>query len=307
MSLADRIYSAQCYGNVEPIEHMVPYPNLPALVEGETIKFSKRQLFPETGLTNGMFYTKVQQAAHWLKSLEIKPFDRIYFENFPTRDFRILVYATWYLGASVVLCEGNDSNRLIPDNIKMSLNANELEFETLLIAFPEKYNPTFRASLMDEACLVALPGCQIRLSHYQCLVNANGVSRGLNIHDHMTYYTRLLPGTLTWLICEALIPFFTGSVFSPDSPTLTIGYADKDEDSTYILTSQWKNTFKSNDCFVLPEAGGILLAGEKPIHLMNVLYKDHVLTINGHGVMMGYTDDVLNDKVFKENKLIISL
>ena len=31
--LKERIYQAQCLGNVQPIEHMVPYPNLRALVD----------------------------------------------------------------------------------------------------------------------------------------------------------------------------------------------------------------------------------------------------------------------------------
>ena len=36
--LKKRIYQAQCIGNVEPIEHMVPYPNLRSLVDGQNIK-----------------------------------------------------------------------------------------------------------------------------------------------------------------------------------------------------------------------------------------------------------------------------
>ena len=39
--LEKRIYQAQCIGNVEPIEHMVPYPNLRSLVDGQNIKYGE--------------------------------------------------------------------------------------------------------------------------------------------------------------------------------------------------------------------------------------------------------------------------
>ena len=39
--LKKQIYKAQCIGNVEPIEYMVPYPNLRALIEGQNIKYGK--------------------------------------------------------------------------------------------------------------------------------------------------------------------------------------------------------------------------------------------------------------------------
>ena len=39
-----KIYSAQCIGNVEPIEYMTPYPSMRSLIEGQTIKFSDQKL-----------------------------------------------------------------------------------------------------------------------------------------------------------------------------------------------------------------------------------------------------------------------
>ena len=35
------IYNAQCIGNVEPIEFMIPYPSMRSLIEGQNIKYSK--------------------------------------------------------------------------------------------------------------------------------------------------------------------------------------------------------------------------------------------------------------------------
>ena len=39
------IYQAQCIGNVEPIEYMIPYPSMRSLIEGQNIKFSKQLIF----------------------------------------------------------------------------------------------------------------------------------------------------------------------------------------------------------------------------------------------------------------------
>ena len=39
--LKERIYKAQCIGNVEPIEYMIPYPSMRSLIEGQNIKFSQ--------------------------------------------------------------------------------------------------------------------------------------------------------------------------------------------------------------------------------------------------------------------------
>ena len=38
------IYNAQCIGNVEPIEFMIPYPSMCSLIEGQNIKYSKQTI-----------------------------------------------------------------------------------------------------------------------------------------------------------------------------------------------------------------------------------------------------------------------
>ena len=42
LDLKSRIYKAQTVANVEPIEHMIPYPNLRALIECQNIKYGQR-------------------------------------------------------------------------------------------------------------------------------------------------------------------------------------------------------------------------------------------------------------------------
>ncbi|MBT7424405.1 MAG: hypothetical protein HN782_09375, partial [Candidatus Marinimicrobia bacterium] len=45
--LKEKIYQAQCLGNIQPIEHMVPYPNLRALVDGQNIKYGQKLVYTE--------------------------------------------------------------------------------------------------------------------------------------------------------------------------------------------------------------------------------------------------------------------
>ena len=49
--LKERIYQAQCLGNVQPIEHMVPYPNLRALVDGQNIKYGEKLVYANNNLS----------------------------------------------------------------------------------------------------------------------------------------------------------------------------------------------------------------------------------------------------------------
>ena len=51
-----KIYSAQCIGNVEPIEYMTPYPSMRSLIEGQTIKFSDQMMNEISNITNQDFF-----------------------------------------------------------------------------------------------------------------------------------------------------------------------------------------------------------------------------------------------------------
>ena len=59
------IYKAQCIGNVEPIEYMVPYPNLRALIEGQNIKYGEKMVYADHGLSSDKIYRMAQQAANF--------------------------------------------------------------------------------------------------------------------------------------------------------------------------------------------------------------------------------------------------
>ena len=66
-----KIYSAQCIGNVEPIEYMTPYPSMRSLIEGQTIKFSDQIMDEISNITNQDFFDLVMQTSNWLQSIGI--------------------------------------------------------------------------------------------------------------------------------------------------------------------------------------------------------------------------------------------
>ena len=77
LNMKEKIYQAQCVGNVEPIEYMIPYPSMRSLIEGQNIKFSKQLIFSNLSITNYEFYILVQKTAKWLLEMDIKPKSRI--------------------------------------------------------------------------------------------------------------------------------------------------------------------------------------------------------------------------------------
>ena len=102
-TLAQLIYSAQCFGNVEPIEYMVPYPNLRALAVGQCIKFSNNILYKDIGITNGAFLKSINKTANWLIKNRIIKNDRVFVTNIPSPMMEILSYAIWSIGAVLVI------------------------------------------------------------------------------------------------------------------------------------------------------------------------------------------------------------
>ena len=101
--LKEKIYQAQCLGNIQPIEHMVPYPNLRALVDGQNIKYGQKLVYTEHKLTSDKVYSMAQQTANWLVSMGILPKERILVDQLPFPQNEILAFGIWTLGASMVL------------------------------------------------------------------------------------------------------------------------------------------------------------------------------------------------------------
>ena len=91
-SIKTRIYNAQCIGNVEPIEYMIPYPSMRSLIEGQTIKFSNEILMEKLKITNHDFYSYVQQTSNWLDDLGIKPKSRLILPQLKYPQTEMLLY-----------------------------------------------------------------------------------------------------------------------------------------------------------------------------------------------------------------------
>ena len=75
--LEKKAYNAQCIGNVQPIEYMIPYPSMRSLIEGQTIKFSEQIVIQEANITNEQFFSYVQQASNWLENIGLNPKERL--------------------------------------------------------------------------------------------------------------------------------------------------------------------------------------------------------------------------------------
>jgi tetratricopeptide (TPR) repeat protein len=148
------IYKAQCFGNVEPIEYMVPYPNLRSLVVGQCIKFSNNILYKDIGITNGDFYKSTNKAANWLLTKGIKKEDRVLITNIPSPMREILSYAIWSVGAVLVIANEEEIDHAI-NKTKPKLIISEIteEDKSIIDEQSEDYIEISSTLLLDEAVI----------------------------------------------------------------------------------------------------------------------------------------------------------
>ena len=103
IELKQRIYNAQCIGNVEPIEYMIPYPSMRSLIEGQNIKYGNQLIIKSDNITNLKYYQLIQQTAHWLIHKGLMPRDRIVLPKLKNYQSEILLFSIWQIGATAVL------------------------------------------------------------------------------------------------------------------------------------------------------------------------------------------------------------
>ena len=115
--LKERIYNAQCIGNVEPIEYMVPYPNLRALIDGQNIKYGQKMVYAQESLTSDKLYKMAQQTANWLQSNGAAPKDRVMLETLSFPESEIAALGIWTLGCSLVF-SGDEDFKSASDDTK---------------------------------------------------------------------------------------------------------------------------------------------------------------------------------------------
>jgi len=299
--LSNRIYQAQCLGNVEPIEYMTPYPNLYGLVEGQNVKHHGKIIYADLGITNLDFYVQVQKIANWLVDTGLKPKERVWIhpQQFPHTE--LLVFGIWTAGASVIIAD--DSSKSIDHIITPDRVIDTDPIPDCIENQNEIFNPTFKPNLDDEAMIFISKDKGIRLSHYNLLVNANDVQRKLDLFDDGTFYVDLKPNSTAWIILQAILPLYTGAPVTKENPDLTIGHKDAD----YIVNFDWTDISESNQLYILPENTAVVSVGTSGMHMTEIKQNGFHLSVEGHSVMMGYTNKDLNEKVFTGESLNLQL
>lgn len=299
--LKERIYRAQCYGNVEPIEYMVPYPNLGAIVDGMIIKHPDKPLFGDLDWTRMDFHRRVKQTANWLASRGVKPKDRVLMSRMPFPDAETLAFAIWSMGASLVVADLSESVAAI-EHTKPALILSDSPFPDCLNNQSDEFTSNYLPLLEDEAMVTWKAGKGIRLSHYNILVNASGVEKALELDDQMTLYCNLKSCSPQGIVLQCVLPLYFGGTFTSKVPDMNLT-----EDFTFATNIKEHDLANPNDIVILPENTAVLSIGPEPIHMTRYQIHDGILKVNGHSVMMGYTDDTLNKQVFTGDSLYLQL
>ena len=301
--LKKRIYQAQCIGNVEPIEHMVPYPNLRSLVDGQNIKFGEKMVYADLELTSDKIYRLAQQTANWLVAKGIKPKDHILIDKLPFPQTEILAFGIWTLGASMVITSDGDlvsAKKAISPTIVIS---SETDYFKEIKSFPENHDPSFKPLLQHEAMVFWENQKGIRLSHYNLLVNANGIQHAVDLFEDQTYYVNLEPNSMPWVILQVMFPLYTGAPMTSKDPDMIFGINEGD----FHISFEWNKLKETTPptLYVCNENTAFLSMNDSPIHLTGLDNNINPKKISGHSVMMGYLDNQLNEKTFKEDGLYI--
>jgi len=303
LKIKKNIYNAQCIGNVEPIEFMIPYPSMRSLIEGQNIKYSKQTIIEKPNITNLDFYNYIQRTANWLESIGAKPKQSIIIPNLEYPQSEILLYGIWQLGAVAVINAYLDHSKIANQLDDPMLLSNKISLFNEIKNFPEKYNPKYKPNLSEEALITFETSNGIKLSHYNLLVNANSIQKALNIKSRTKIYCNLEPNTSAWAVFKAILPIYSGCIFDKDNPDLSINTQDGD----YLLRYDFKNlkNFSKNDIAICPENTAAISVGPHPIHLTDFFLNKSNLKIKGHSLMMGYLDQQLNNSSFKKDGFFI--
>ena len=299
------IYKAQCFGNVEPIEYMVPYPNLRALAVGQCIKFSNSILYQDLGLTNNSFLRSINKYTNWLSSKGIIKNDRVFVKTIPSPTMEIISYAIWSIGAILVISNETEIDRAINITKPKLIIDNIPDKDKLIINEQfDEYIEISNTLLLDEAVIYFNNGDGIRLSHYNLLINTYGIQRHLDILHKDILKIDIPQNTTAGIVLKTILPLYTGTSISDKSAN--IAFSAK-SDADYQVKFKWNDLIDTNpqSLYVLPETTAILAFGSTPNHVISINNRKNSFAINGHSVMMGYLDDDKNTKVFKSGSLVI--
>ena len=300
----ENIYSAQCIGNVEPIEFMIPYPSMSALIEGQNIKYSNQTIIAKPKITNLDFFNYIQNTANWLESIGVKPRQPVAIPKLEYPQSEILIYGIWQIGAVGVL-KGHMAKKNLTSQLKdIAIISDDVNLFDKAKQFSNKYSPKYKPNLGEEALITFETGDGIKLSHYNLLVNANSIQKALNLKSRTKIYCNIEPYTSSWVVFKAILPIYSGCIFDEANPDLNFNTQAGD----YIIRYDFENInkFSKNEIAICPENTAVISIGTQSIHLTDFKVSDYDLQLKGHSVMMGYLDNELNKSSFKRKALFIN-
>ncbi|NQT97930.1 MAG: acyl--CoA ligase [Candidatus Marinimicrobia bacterium] len=319
--LQDRIYQAQCCGSVEPIEYMIPYPNLGTLIEGQNIKLAKRIWYGPQEITYANLLQRIDRTANWLESKNISNNDRILLVNCPSPEAEILAFGIWSVGAVLVLVGDDDIDGAITaTKPKLIIGNNPNPAATIEFTAPgfitaacrelsDKYQVKHKALLSDEALVYWFNGKGVRLSHYNLLINTNGVHLTIISNDTKSLTVNLPANSTIWAVLQLLLPIYAGIELNHTAGDIYIGRMDQFDKPDFLVTNNPNNTDKDNPprILIVPENTAVAQVGGTPVLMTEIKrVNDDRLLIKGHSVMMGYLGDALNELVFTTEGLLIN-
>ena len=299
------IYKAQCFGNVEPIEYMVPYYNLRSLAVGQCIKFSKSILYKDFGITNGDFLKSINKTANWLVTNGIGKNDRVLVSKIPSPMKEILSYTIWSVGGILVISDNNEIDSAIEKtNPKLLIDKITEKDKSLIDDQSDEFIETSSTLLLDEAVIFYHNGKGIRLSHYNLLINTYGIQRHLDILHTDILNIDIPLNTTAGLVLKTILPLNSGCAISDKSANITFSAKS---DADYQVKFEWTtlSDTKPQSLYVLPEVTAVLAIGSTPNHIISIIEEKESYKINGHSVMMGYLNEKDNQRVFHDGSLII--
>lgn len=186
------------------------------------------------------------------------------------------------------------------------MNANNCPSIESLTNYSMEFMPTFRPALHHEALIYCVADKIIQLSHYNLLVNTNGIKKYLGLNRGETFLVKLAPESTAWAVLQLLLPLYAAASITSINPKIILGMEGQFDNTDYIIKMNWTEISKENNIiFILPENTAVLCIGDKPIHMTTIDKRNKIMKINGHSVMIGYLNEKNNEAVFRNKGMMI--
>ena len=108
---------------------------------------------------------------------------------------------------------------------------------------------------------------------------------------------------MPWVILQAMLPLYAGAPMTSKNPDMIFGIDEGD----FQISFEWDKLKETTPptLYVCNENTAFLSINNSPIHLTAMDNNKTPKIISGHSVMMGYLDNELNEKFYKDDSLSI--